>query len=792
MLKNYVIVTLRNLVKNVTYSFINIAGLSIGIACSLLILLWVFDELSFDRFIPKADKLYQVYINGHFDGKINSWRSLPLPTYEALKQEHNSIANTCVTNWGDNTLFTVARPGADEIRIRKRAYYASEEFLTMFEYPLLQGNASQVLAETYNIVISESMAKALFGEEDPIGKTIRVDDKDDVKVVGVLKDIPLNSSFQFDALLPWKLYETNEWIKRNKDNWGNNSFQVYMELKDSEAKADVEKQIVDLIERNGEKDFKRELFLHPFTDWRLYSNFENGKVAGGMIDYVKMFTIIAIFILVIACINFMNLSTARSERRAREVGIRKSIGSRRRELMLQFIGESLFISVLAFVIAMLLTHLALPYYNSLVEKKLFIDYTSPDFWLFALSLIFFTGIVSGSYPAFYLSSFQPVKVLKGKIQVGRNASTPRKVLVTVQFGFSILLIIGTLVIYEQIQLVKNRDLGYAQENLITIPYTTDIGKNYKALKEELLSSGAVAAMTQSNSAITNINSNNFVGWPGKPEELRVIFTTIATEYDYTKTMGIKILEGRDFSEDFKSDTAAIIINKAGADLMNLKDPIGTQLDLWGTKRELIGIVDNVLMGSPYTPIAPMFMIMDRDWVNCVTLRLEKTNDLQGTLKNVEDIFKKYNPAYPFEYEFADVSFAKKFKTIDMTSSLANLFASLAIVITGLGLFGLAAFTAEQRTKEIGIRKVLGASVTGLVGLISKDFSKLVILAFLLSAPLSWWLLDWYLQRYTYRIDIPWWVFPVTGIVSLVFALMIVASQAFRAANANPVRSLRNE
>jgi ABC-type antimicrobial peptide transport system permease subunit len=698
-----------------------------------------------------------------------------------------------VSDWGGTRLFTVVDgTGNEEKRIRKNAFYTSEEFLTMFEFPLIKGEASKLLKDPYTIVISESMAKALFGDEDPMGKVIRVDNKDEVKVTGILKDVPSNSSFQFDALLPWKLYETIEWVKNNHDNWGNYSFQVYMELNTPESKATVESKIGDLLTRHGETDIPHTLFLHPMPDWRLYSNFENGKASGGMIEYVQMFTVIAIFILVIACINFMNLSTARSERRAREVGIRKSVGSGRGEIILQFIGESLFISFLAFVIAVLLAQLLLPYYNDLVEKKLHIDYGSPFFWTFALSLIFFTGIVSGSYPAFYLSSFRPVKVLKGKVRVGKSASLPRKVLVTLQFGFSILLIIGTLVIYQQIQLVKNRDLGYAQENLIAIEYTAEIGKNYKALKQELLNSGAVTAVTQSNSAITDINSNNFLGWPGKPEDLRVIFVTIATEYDYAKTMGIKILEGRDFSEDFKSDTAAIVINKAGLDLMGLKDPIGTKLDLWGGKRELIGVVDNALMGDPNAPVRPMFMILDPEWVNCLSVRLAKTDDIQSSLKTVEDILKKYNPAYPFEYEFADVEFAKKFKTIDMTSALANLFASLAIIITGLGLFGLAAFTAEQRTKEIGIRKVLGASVSGLVALISKDFSRLVILAFLLSAPLSWWLLDLYLQRYTYRIDIPWWVFPLTGVVSLIFALIIVSTQALRAAHSNPVNSLRNE
>ncbi len=787
MFKNYVIVTLRNLVKNPTYSFINIAGLSIGIACSILILLWVFDELSFNRFIPKADKLYQVYVNSKFDGKVNTWNSMPLPTYEALKPEHPSIVNTAVTDWGGDCLLTVG-----DIRIRKKGLYASEEFLTMFEFPLVQGKAAEALKEPNNIVISESTAKALFGDENALDKIIKLNNRSELKVVAIMKDVPKNSSFEFDVLFPWKLFEQVDWVKRNADNWGNYSFQVYMELNDASAKPVVEDKIRDLLTRHGETDTPKEVFIHPCLDWRLYSKFENGKTAGGMIEYVQMFTVIAIFILVIACINFMNLSTARSERRAREVGIRKSIGSKRREIVLQFIGESLFISFLAFVIAVLVAQLALPFYNHLVEKQLFIDYLDSSFWIFALVLIFFTGVVSGSYPAFYLSSFKPVKVLKGKLQVGKSASLPRQVLVILQFGFSILLIIGTLVIYEQIQLVKNRDLGYSQENLIAIEYTREVGQNYRAIKEELLNSGVVSSVTQSNSSITSVNSNNFIGWPGKPEDLRVIFATVATEYDYTKTMGIKVLEGRDFSEDFKSDTSAILVNKAAVDIMGLKETVGTKLDLWGGQREIIGIIDNALMRDPYSPVGPLFVVLDPDWVSVLSVRLEKTNDLKGSLAKVEAIFKKYNPAYPFEYKFADEEFAKKFKTIDMTSSLANLFASLAIVITGLGLFGLAAFTAEQRTKEIGIRKVLGASVSGLVGLISKDFSKLVILAFLISAPLSWWLLDSYLQRYTYRIDVPWYVFPLTGFVALLFALAIVSTQALRAAHSNPVNSLRNE
>ncbi len=790
MLRNYFIITIRNLFKNGFYSFINIAGLAIGITSSILILLWVADETSFDKFHPKADRLYQVWVNATYNGEINSWNSVPLPTHEAMKTADSNIERAVVTDWGDDHLVAV---GDGEKRLLKRAFWAGEEFLEMFEFPLLQGDPAQVLDDPRSIVITESMGKALFGDEDPMNQFIKVDNEHELKVTGILKDIPKNSSFEFDFLMPWKFRESvNDWVKRNTTNWGNYSFQVFVELNDAKNHLAVEDQIKGLLQENGEVENKPEFFLYPLLRWRLHGRFENGVETGGMIDYVQMFSMIAIFIIVIACINFMNLATARSERRAREVGVRKSVGSRKYELIMQFLGESLFISFIAFAFAILFAQLLLPFYNDLVQKQLVIDYTSSDFWIFTIGIILFTGIISGSYPAFYLSSFQPVKVLKGKPKAGKGASTPRKILVTLQFGFSILLIISTIVIYQQIQLVKGRDLGYDQENLMAIQYSNEIDKNYNAIKLELLGSGAVEAVTKSNSSITNVNSNNFISWPGKPEDLRVLFVTIATEYDYARTMGIEVLEGRDFSEDFKSDSSAIVINKAALDLMKLEDPIGTELDLWGGKHTLIGVVDNVLMGSPYEPVRPMFMIMDPEWAGSVSVRLKKTKDLPAAINSVKAVFEKYVPAYPFEYTFADVEFQKKFTTLNLTSTLASLFAFLTIIITGLGLFGLASFTAEQRTKEIGIRKVLGASVSGIVRMISKDFSLLVLISFVLFSPLAWWLLTSYLERYTIRVDIAWWVFPVTGLIALLFAISIVSIQALRAARANPVTSLRSE
>ncbi len=789
MLKNFFTIAFRNLKKNGLYSFINISGLTIGIVCSLLILLWVEDEVSYDKFIPKYDRLFQLWISGDYDNKINNWQSVPLPTYEAMKTIDSNVKNTVVAGWGSPRLLT-----AGETRIIKDGYYVSEEFLEMFEFPLAAGSHTEALKDPMSIVISESLAKILFGDEDPMGKQVRLQDEGTLQVSAVVKDLPANSTFQFDYLATWKYRESvNQWIKDNKTNWGNYSFQVFLELNDATRELDVEESIRPLMmEKDGEDGLNKHLFLYPMKRWRLYSNWDdNGNEIGGRSDFVQLFSVIAIVILLIACINFMNLATARSEKRAKEVGIRKSLGSARLSLISQFISESVFITSIAFASAIILTELLIRPYNILVDKELFIPYASPFFWLLIVGGILILGIIAGSYPAFYLSSFKPIQTLKGIVKLGKGATTPRQVLVILQFSFSIVLMISTVVILQQIDLVKNRDLGYDQENLIAVEVTNDIRENYDVLKQEVLQSGVAVSMTRSNSDITRINSNNFLGWPGKPEERKVLFTTITTEYDYTKTMGIDLVMGRDFEKEYASDSDAIIINRAALELMNLEDPLGTNLDLWGEKRKLIGVVDNSLMGSVYEPVKPMFVIL-QDWGGFVTIRLKKTDNLQQSLGLLEGIFNKHNPAYPFDYQFMDVEFQRKFKTIHMTRRLATLFSTLAIVITGLGLFGLAAYTAEQRTKEIGIRKVLGASISSLMRLMSKDFARLVIVSFVFAAPLGWYLMDKYLERYTIRIEIDWWIMPLVGFIVLAFALLIVSGQARKAANANPVTSLRNE
>jgi putative ABC transport system permease protein len=783
MLRNYIKVAFRNLTKNAVYSFINIIGLAVGLACTILISLWVFDELSFDQFQPKLDRLSQLWINATYDGKVNTYQSVPYPSYLEIRSEDSRIKNTTIANWGGESLLT-----AGEKRISKKSFYVGEEFLEMFQFHLRYGQADKVLDDPNSIVLTTSSAIALFGTEDVIGKSVKVDNDKELTVTGVLENVPANSSFEFECLMSHKLQVTE--IEENS-GWGNYSYQVFIELQPGAAIAEVNEKIKGLLIKKGQTDVLREFFLHPMERWRLHTSFENGKESGGTIDYVIGFSAIAIFIVVIACINFMNLATARSERRAREVGVRKSVGSRRRELIFQFLGESIFITILAFLFAVVLVEICLPFYNDLTQKKLFLSYSSPIFWIASIGIVLLTGIVSGSYPAIYLSSFNPVQVLKGKMQVGKSAAAPRQVLVVLQFFFATLLIISTLVVSEQISHVKKRDLGYNQKNLLMISYTAEIGKNFKAIRNEVVATGAVSSMTKSNSPITDIFSNNWLDWTGKPPEEKVIFATIATELDYTKTMGIKILEGRDFVSD--ADTASVLINKAAADVMGLKETIGTEVTYWGDRKsKIVGIIDNVLMGSPYRKPGPMFVAYQPEWASSVTLRLEETSDLPGAIKKIEDVFKKHNPAYPFDYQFADVQFNKKYTTINLISTLSTLFASLAILITGMGLFGLAAFTAEQRTKEIGIRKVMGASVPGLVALISKEFSLLVVISFALAAPFSWWALTSFLERYPYRIDFPWWTIAVAGTIALLFALVIVSTQALKAAMSNPANSLRSE
>lgn len=788
MLKNYLTIAFRNLTRNSIYSFINIGGLAIGLACSILITLWVWDEITFDRFHQNGDRLGQLNFNNFFSDKISTSNAVPLGPYEYLKNYDARIKNTCVVFWQSNSLLQVG-----DKKVYQIGRMASPEFLEMFRFPLIQGSPETALDDARSIVITQSLAKSLFGDENPLNQVVRLDDWMDLKVTGVLKDLPNNSTFSFQYLASWAVYAEQDWIKRDRDNWDNESYPVFVELQAGVSFEDVNAAIKELpVKMNEDKSFRREMFIQPLADWHLRSEFENGVGKGGMIEFVRYFSIIAALILVIACINFMNLATARSERRAREVGIRKTVGSSRRELIGQFMGESILIATLAFVIALVFVELLLPAYNLLVDKKLFINYWSPTVWLVGISIIAITGVLAGSYPAFYLSSFNAVRVLKGRLQTGNSLTTPRKTLVFLQFFFSIALIFGTVVIYQQINFAKGRSLGYEQKNLLNVQSNEELNKNYQVIKNELISSGQAVSVTSSSSPVTAIYGNNTFDWPGKPDDQTILFSRVQIGYDYAKTMGIQMLEGRDFSPDYPADSNAMIINRAGLEIMGVEKPIGLEVTMWNRKWHIVGVMDNVIMDSPFSQVRPGFFLLDNNSRNYLSIRLPETGNTKAALEKIETTFKSLNPTYPFVYGFVDDEFAVKYKSVNLVGTLATAFAFLALLITGLGLFGLATFTAEQRTKEIGIRKVMGASNATIVRLISKEFATLVMIAFAAAAPFSWWAMNSYLEQFEYRASIAWWILPLTGIMALAVTLLIVVTQALQAASANPVKSLRSE
>lgn len=788
MLRNYLLIALRNLRRSVTYSFINITGLAIGIASSMLIMLWVWDELTFDKFHANKNELGQLYFNNHFSDNVSTSNAVPLGPYEFLKTFDARIKNTCIAYWQSNSLLANG-----EKKVYQIGRMVSPEFLEMFRFPLLKGDAATVLDNPHSIVITESLAKSLFADVDPINQIITLDNSNELKVTGVLKELPNNSTFNFQYLASWAIYGEQDWAKGDRDNWDNQSYPVFIELQEGTSFDEVNKAINELpMSKNKDSEFKIEMFALPLDQWHLYSDFENGIQSGGLIQFVKYFSAIAILVLIIACINFMNLATARSERRAREVGVRKTLGSLRKSLIGQFIGESILIAAFAFIIAAVLVELLLPFYNLLVDKKLLINYASPWVWLGSLIVIVTTGLLAGSYPAFYLSSFNPVQVLKGRLHVSRGSATPRQILVVSQFFFSIALLFATMVIYKQINFVRERATGYDKANLINVQGNDEMSEKYDAIKQELLNSRAAVAVTSSSSPITAIYGNNTFDWPGKPEGQTILFSRVGISYDYFSSMDVDILEGREFSPDFKSDSSAMIINKAALEVMGAEKPIGLEVSMWSRKWNIVGVVDDLVMESPFAPVRPGFYILDNGYRNYVTVRLDNSANTKDQLAKTESIFKKLNPSYPFVYEFVDQKFEVKYKAISLISTLATTFAILALFITGLGLVGLATFTAEQRTKEIGIRKVMGASTGSIVQLLSRDFTKLVIIAFALSAPFSWWAMNKYLEQYDYRTAVDWWILVLTGVLILVITLVIVSTQALKAASANPSESLRSE
>ena len=794
MIKNYFKLAWRNLVKSKGYSAINIGGLAVGMAVAMLIGLWVYDELSFNKYHKNYDRIAQVMQHANFNGKWETQVANPALMGPELRAKFGSDFKYVVqSSWAGDHLLSV-----DNKPFTKSGLFFEPEAPDMLSLKMLKGTRAG-LKDPYSILLSASTAEALFGKEDPINKTIKLDRNYEVKVTGVYEDLPDNTSFRsLEIMMPWKLWEIqNPWAKEMEEPWGSNFSQTYVLIADNADMEKVSAKIKNVKLNNVGKDeakYQWIVFLQPMRKWNLYNEFKNAVNTGGNIRYVRLFGMIGIFVLLLACINFMNLATARSEKRAKEVGIRKTVGSMRWQLINQFFGESYLVVLLAFVLSLVIVVLLLPLFNDVAGKKILFPWQNPFFWIFSLVFIFITGLLSGSYPAFHLSSFQPLKVLKGTFRVGKLASVPRKVLVVLQFTVSVSLIIGTIIVYQQIQHAKNRPIGYTRNGLITTGMQKEIGEHYDVIRNELKNSGAIKEMTGCQSPLTAVwNTNGGFDWEGKDPNLAVDFPNNGVSYEFGKTVNWKIKDGRDFSRDFATDSSAFIINESAVRFLGFQDPVGKMLKWNNRPYTIIGIINDIMQESPFYPVRPTLYHVDADtnmW-NTI-LRLNPQQNAQQSISKIEQVWKKYTPGVPFDYKFVDEEFGKKFLDEERFGKLSSYFAVLAIFISCLGLFGMASFVAEQKTKEIGIRKVLGASVMNLWRLLSTEFILLVVFSSALAAPIGYYLSNNWLTNYDYRIKIGWQVFVMAALAALAITLLTVSFQAIKAAIANPTKSLRTE
>ena len=794
MIRNYFKIAFRSLGRSKGYSAINIGGLAVGMAVAMLIGLWVHDELTFNQYHQNYDRIVQVMQHANFNGKIATQISNPAAMGPEIRARYGSdFKHVLQASWQGQHMISVG----DRHLVHEGMFF--EPGVTdMLSLRMLKGSRAG-LKDAHSILLSASAAESIFGKEDPLNKTVKFDKLYDVKVTGVYEDLPDNTSFNaVKIIMPWDLWVIqNPWVKTMTNPWGSNFTQTFAQLADNADLEAVSAKIknVKLDNVNEEnKKYQWAVFLHPMTKWKLYGEFKDGINTVGNIRYVKLFSLIGGFVLLLACINFMNLSTARSEKRAKEVGIRKTVGSFRWQLISRFFAESYVIVLLAFVLSMLLVVLLLPLFNEIAGKKMAFPWQNPMFWLTSLVFMLVTGLLAGSYPALYLSSFQPLKVLKGTFKAGRLASVPRRVLVVVQFTVSVMLVIGTLIVYQQIQYAKNRPVGYNRSGLINLSLQEEIAGHFDAVKTELLNTGAIVSMAATYSPLTGVwNTNGGFEWEGKDPNLAVDFPNNGVSYDYGKTIQWKISAGRDFSREFATDSTAFIINQSAAEFMGMKDPVGKTLR-WGNRSyTIIGVVNDLLQESPFFPVRPsLYHIRDYSDLPNLLIRLNPERSVAESISAVEGVWKKHIKEAPFGYTFVDEAFGDKFRSEERIGQLSSWFAGLAIFISCLGLLGLASFVAEQRTKEIGIRKVLGASVSHLWGLLSKEFVLLVLLSCILATPIAWYYLNEWLANYDYRISISWAVFAIAAGLALLITLATVSFQAIKAALANPVKSLRTE
>ncbi|GAB3809201.1 ABC transporter permease [Spirosoma humi] len=790
MLRNYLTIAFRNLIRSRVYSFINIVGLASGMAVAMLIGLWIYDELSFDRSNKNYDRIAKLWQFVKFDVEKASYDVLPIPLAQELRSKYPDFESV-----GLSVTRTVILATGEQ-KLLKTGNYVEPDLIRMLSPTILSGTSFGA-NDVNSILLSESLAKAIFGAENPVNKLVKLDNKQTVKVTGVYKDFPANNTFS-DVLflIPWKFFAANDdAAKRDQDQWDSNSYQIFAQLKPGADVNQVSAKIKDIrMKRDNPPGYKPEFFLHPMSKWHLYSDFKDGVNTGGFITFVWLFGSIGLIVLLLACINFMNLSTARSEKRAKEVGIRKAIGSLRSQLITQFFSESLLMAMLAFVLAILFVQLTLPFFNQVAEKKIVMLWTNPLFWLAGLGFSLLTALIAGSYPALYLSSFQPIKVLKGIMRTSRSATIPRRVLVGFQFTVSVTLIIGTIIIFRQIEHAKNRPVGYNRSHLIEVPMSTpELLGHYMALRNDLLTTGAVTNMSESaNSVTVQYDGTTAISWRGKKRGSKPLVMSNYVTHDFGSTVGWQVKEGRDFSRNFPTDSTSMILNEAAVKLMGFKRPIGEIVLKDDREYTVIGVIKDMVKEDPFKPATPSFFAINYQNVNTINLRLAPQLSTHEALAKVEQVVKTYSPDAPFDYKFVDDQYDRKFGTEERIGRLAGGFTILAILISCLGLFGLASFMAEQRTKEIGIRKVLGASVFNVWQLLSKEFVLLVLAAFCLATPIAYYVLSDWLQNYQYRTELSWWIFASAGAGALLVTLLTISYQSIKAALMNPVKSLRAE
>lgn len=764
---------------------INLTGLTAGLACTLIIYLWVRDELRMDQYHEKNDRLYQAIEHQQYADEIMTTRSTPGVLAEALVDEIPEIEYATTTTWINPYTLSI-----DDHNVKAKGYHVREDYFKIFSFNFIQGNTDQVLDDKYSMVISRDLAERLFGTVDNVvGKLVEVQHDKTFNITGVFEETPAASSYQFDFVMNFKVFiDDNEWVTR----WGNNGPSTFVTLKPGSDIEGVNAKLKDFIKGKNE-DSNVTLLLAPYSSQYLHGRFENGKQVGGRIEYVRLFSIIAIFILVIACINFMNLSTARASSRAKEVGIKKSIGAQRRSLIFQYLNESIIIALISMIVAVFIVWLFLPQFNVITEKKIVLDFGDMELlgWLFGVTLL--TGLLAGSYPAIFLSGFKPAAVLKGIVRGSWTELWARKGLVVFQFFLSVILIVSVLVIYKQIEYVQSKNLGYSKDHLIHFGIEGVIEDKLETFLTEIKRiPGVVNAGAIGHSLLGRNSNTSGLNWEGKNPEEKILFENVRVGLDAIETMGFELAAGRSFSREFGTDTSAIIVNEAAVRVMNMEDPVGKEIRLWDeVDLKIIGVLKDFHYQSLHDVVNPLFMVLQSKNTWNIMVRLEGGKEKEA-IASITDFYNSFNPGFTFEYEFQDENYAQLYAAEQRVATLSAYFAGFAILISCLGILGLAAFTAARRQKEIGIRKALGSSSVNIVLLLSGDFTRMVLLSILLGLPMSYWLLNNWLLRFAFHVDLQIWFFVAAGVVALVIAWLTVASQAVRAANANPVDCLRNE